>query len=67
MTEEEIDIRDLNGLWESLARDLQDLARQDLTPGEREQFWAHARWAIEEGQAIFRRLNPTPPELENSN
>lgn len=56
MNEREKDIRDLDALWESVARDFQELAQSNLSPEQREQIRVHAQWAIEEGRAIFRRL-----------
>lgn len=57
MTDREQDLRDLDTLWEAVARDLNELAQGAFSPEEREQIRLHAQWAIEEGQAIFKRLN----------
>lgn len=61
MTEREQDIRDLDTLWESVSRDLLEMSRNGLSQEELEQIRLHAQWAIEEGQAIFKRLNQGKP------
>jgi hypothetical protein len=58
VSDQQRDIQDIDALWHLVAGDIKALTKDNLTPEQRAQVRLHVQWAVQESQAIFKRLNP---------